>query len=65
MHTEYVIPALLCVAGLIVVVDFLPVDVESVSDQATAGEEEEERAMSDDNRKASQTKSGAASASMM
>lgn len=63
MHTEYVIPALLCVAALILVADFWPVDVDWTSDQATGCEEE--RAISADKRKATHTKSGAATTSAM
>ncbi len=61
MHTEYALPALLCVAGLIVVADLWPLDVELSPDQNP--DYEDDLATSEDNRNASQTKNGAASAS--
>ncbi len=63
MHTEYVIPVLLCVAGLILIADFLPIEAEWSPDQNP--DYEEDLAISDDNRKAIQTKTGAATASTM
>lgn len=63
MHTEYVIPALLCAAGLILIADFLPFKPEWNPDQNP--DYEDDFAMSDDMRKANQTNNGAATASTM
>lgn len=61
MYTEYVIPALLCVAGLILIADFLPLDIEWNPDQNPDYEDDFE--MSEDILNANHTKSGAATAS--
>jgi hypothetical protein len=63
MYTEYAIPVFLCVAALILIADFWPVEVELTSEQNA--DHEEARATSDDSLKAIQTKSGAATTSTM
>jgi hypothetical protein len=63
MHTEYVIPAFLCVAGLILLADFWPLEAEWNPDQNPDYEDDLE--MSEEIRNASQTKNGATTASSM
>jgi hypothetical protein len=63
MHTEYVIPALLCVAGLILIADFLPIEPEWNPDQNP--DYEDDLAINDEIRNANQTNNGAANASTM
>lgn len=64
VYTEYAIPVFLCVAGLILVADFWPLEVEWTEGESDY-EEELELASSDDKRKATHTKSGAATTSAM
>lgn len=63
MYTEFVIPALLCVAGLILVADFLPIEMEWNPDQNP--DHEEDFASTEESLNASQTNSGAATTSAM
>lgn len=63
MYTEYAIPVFLCVAGLILIADFWPVEVEWTPDQNP--DYEDDLATSDESRNANQTKNGAATTSAM
>lgn len=62
MYTEYAIPVFLCVAVLILIADFWPVEVEWTSEKS---DQDEARATRDESLKAIQTKSGAATTSAM
>lgn len=61
MHPQFVLPAMLCVAGLIVLADLWPIEVELSPDQNPDYEDDLETA--EDNLKATQTNNGAATTS--
>lgn len=70
MHTEYFIPVMLCVAGLILLTDFLPIEAECPPEwRSRAGnpdqnpDYEDDFAMSEDIRNANHTNTGATTAS--
>lgn len=63
MYSEFVLPAFLCVAGLIILADLVPIQGELHPDHDA--DFENEFAIEDDNRNAIQTKKGAATASTM
>lgn len=63
MHAQFVIPALLCVAGLVLLADQWPFDIDWTGDQEA--ESEEDLAISEDSRNAMNVNKGAASTSMM
>jgi hypothetical protein len=63
MHTEYVIPVFLCVAGLILIADVLPIEAEWSPDQNPDYEDDFE--IQEDSLNANQTNTGATTASSM